>query len=181
MSKWICVDVEADGPCPHLYSMVSFGAVVVEPTIIHMFYGRTAPVSENYREDALAVIRPEVTREQHLTYKDPKDTMDMFYKWCLHIAKQTPDNRLVFVSDNPAFDWQFINYYFHRFNGVNPFGFSARRVGDLFAGMQKNAMTPGRVWKKLRTTPHTHHPVDDARGVAEALLKMKELGLTVPF
>jgi hypothetical protein len=32
-------------------------------------------------------------------------------------------------------------------------------------------------WKKYRVTPHTHNPVDDARGNAEALRKFKELGL----
>jgi hypothetical protein len=32
-------------------------------------------------------------------------------------------------------------------------------------------------WKKFRITKHTHNPVDDAVGNAEALLKFKELGL----
>ena len=40
---------------------------------------------------------------------------------------------------------------------------------DMFAG-----------FKGLRRTPHTHHPVDDAMGNAEALLAMKEtLGLKI--
>ncbi len=30
-------------------------------------------------------------------------------------------------------------------------------------------------WKKYRVTRHTHNPVDDARGHAEALRKFKEL------
>jgi len=29
--SWIMVDIEADGPIPGDYSMISFGAVVVEP------------------------------------------------------------------------------------------------------------------------------------------------------
>jgi hypothetical protein len=36
-------------------------------------------------------------------------------------------------------------------------------------------------FKHLRRTRHTHHPVDDARGNAEALLAMKELGLKIGF
>ena len=43
------------------------------------------------------------------------------------------------LADNFAFDWQFINYYFHRFLGRNPFGFSGRRIGDLYAGLVKDA------------------------------------------
>jgi hypothetical protein len=36
--------------------------------------------------------------------------------------------------------------------------------------------------KHLRRTRHTHHPVDDARGNAEALLHMKEaLGLKIAW
>ena len=34
-------------------------------------------------------------------------------------------------------------------------------------------------WKKYRVTAHTHNPVDDARGNAEALKKFKELGLKI--
>jgi len=37
-------------------------------------------------------------------------------------------------------------------------------------------------FKHLRKTKHTHHPVDDARGNAEALLTMKEtLGLKISW
>ena len=34
-------------------------------------------------------------------------------------------------------------------------------------------------FKHLRKTKHTHHPVDDARGNAEALLAMKADGLKI--
>ena len=34
----IVVDVESDGPIPNRYSMVCFGAVVVEPTLSKTFY-----------------------------------------------------------------------------------------------------------------------------------------------
>jgi hypothetical protein len=35
--------------------------------------------------------------------------------------------------------------------------------------------------KRLRKTKHTHHPVDDAKGNAEALLKMMKQGLKINF
>ena len=37
----------------------------------------------------------------------------------------------------------------------------------------------GACRKHLRKTRHTHHPVDDAKGNAEALLQMKEMGLKI--
>ena len=70
------------------------------------------------------------------------------------------------------------NYYFHRFAGRNPFGFSGRRIGDLYAGLVKDA-SKATEWKKYRVTKHTHDPVDDARGNAEALKKFRELGLKI--
>jgi hypothetical protein len=91
-----------------------------------------------------------------------------------------PNGALTFVSDNPAFDWQFMNYYFHRFLGENPFGFSARRIGDLYAGWKGDA-SKSNDWKKLRKTRHTHDPLDDAKGNAEALLTMWSEGFVFPF
>jgi hypothetical protein len=95
--------------------------------------------------------------------------------------KDTSAGRPVFISDNPAFDWQWINYYFHVYTGDNPFGFSARRIGDLYCGMKMDA-SKNNEWKKLfRKTPHDHNPVNDAKGNAEALLAMKNMGMKFPF
>ena len=78
-----------------------------------------------------------------------------------------------FVSDNVAYDWQFINYYFHRFLGFNPFGHSARRIGCYYAGLQGNFRAKQN-WKRLRVTKHTHHPVDDAMGNVEAFERIEK-------
>jgi hypothetical protein len=76
------------------------------------------------------------------------------------------------MSDNPAFDWQWINYYFHRYLGENPFGYSARRIGDVYCGAMGNMRAK---WKHLRKTVHDHHPVNDAKGNAEAFRVMQEM------
>lgn len=167
----IVVDVEADGEVPHLYSMVCFGAVVVEPSLSKTFYGETKPISDNYVPEALAISG--FSREQHLQFTDPAIVMHNFRAW----IEENSAGKPVFISDNPAFDWQFINYYMHRFVGVNPFGWSARRIGDLYCGMKMDMYAK---WKYLRETVHDHNPVNDAKGNAEALLKMKEMGLVMP-
>lgn len=170
MTTWISVDVESDGPCPgiDMYSMISFGAVIIDEKLDKTFKGLTAPISGQWIPEALAVSN--ISREQHLQYPDPKKTMDAFDKWLEGIEGQ-----IVFVSDNPAYDWQWINYYLHRYVGRNKFGFSARRIGDMFAGLVGNAKAPGIQWKKLRKTEHTHDPVDDAKGNAEALLELNKI------
>ncbi len=170
--SYVIVDVESDGPIPAEFSMVCFGAVLFNDRLDQDFYGRIRPISERFIPEALAVSG--FTREQHLAFEDPKTVMESFAQWLDQHTKGRP----VFVSDNLAYDWQFINYYFHRFLGKNPFGFSGRRIGDLYAGLVKDA-SKATEWKKFRRTAHTHNPVDDARGNAEALNKFKELGLKI--
>ena len=166
----ISVDVEADGPCPGLYSMVCFGAVVVGDDLAKskewpsFRSGYVKPISKLWIPEALAVSG--ISREEHLLGQQPDPVMNRFKEWVL--SQTGLDARPVFVSDNPAFDWQFINYYLHLFTGDNPFGFSARRIGDFYAGLVRNWADAGKV-KKHRITKHDHDPVNDARGNAEML------------
>jgi len=165
------VDVEADGPCPGRYSMVSFGAILVKPGLDVIFHGTLRPISETFVAEALAVSG--VTREQTLAFPEPRAVMEDFAGW---IAAHST-GRPMFVSDNNGFDWQFINWYFHEFTGNNPFGHSSTNLGSLYKGLVKDAF---QNFKHLRRSKHTHHPVDDARGNAEALLHMRDaLGLKI--
>ena len=170
--SYVVVDVESDGPIPAEFSTVCFGAVILDNLLDKTFYGRTRPVSDRFVPEALAISG--FSREQHLSFEEPKPAMESFAAWLEKHTKGRP----VFVSDNVAFDWQFINYYLHRFLGRNPFGFSGRRIGDIYAGMVKDA-SKATEWKKYRITAHTHNPVDDAKGNAQALKKFKELGLKI--
>ena len=168
---YVMVDVEADGPIPGDYSMVSIGAVIVEPQLDRTFYGKLKPVSDKFVPEALAVSG--FRREETLAFDDPNAVMESFARWLAENCK----GRMMFISDNNGFDWQFINWYFHHFTGGNPFGFSSTNLGSLYKGLVKD---PHRSFKHLRDTKHTHHPLDDARGNAEALLKMKaKYGLKV--
>jgi DNA polymerase III alpha subunit (gram-positive type) len=168
---YVMVDVEADGPIPGDYSMICFGAVVVkEEGLDQIFYGRLRPISEKWIPEALAVSG--FTREETLGFDDPKGVMEKFARW----IKETTKGRALFVSDNNGFDWQFINWYFCHFTERNPFGHSSTNLGSLYKGMVKDTF---QNFKHLRKTAHTHNPVDDARGNAEALLAMKALGLKI--
>lgn len=170
--SYIVVDVESDGAIPHKFSMVCFGAVIVEPTLSKTFYGKTKPISNEWNPEALAVSG--FSREQHLEFDSPRAVMLQFESWILANSIGKP----IFITDNPAYDWSFINYYFHYYLGRNPFGFSARRIGDLYCGMVKDSTAR---WKWLRKTKHDHHPVNDAKGNAEALLEIKKMGLKIDF
>lgn len=166
---FVVVDCEADGPAPVLYSMVCFAAVAVEPGLSRTFYGETAPITDRFIPEALAVSG--MTRAQHESFDDPALAMARFAEWLDQLGGQP-----VFVSDNNGFDWQWINYYLHRYVGRNPFGHSSRRIGDLWAGFNRN-MSRGSGYKAFRTTTHDHNPLNDALGNAEALLEMSRRGL----
>jgi len=162
------VDVESDGPCPGLFSMISFGAVAVDRSLSKTFLGQVAPLPGAGRLEAAAAISG-TSRAIHETYLSPEVVMENFRVW---IKETNKDGHPVFVSDNPAFDWQFINYYFHKYQGSNPFGFSARRIGDFYSGLTKNFHSK---WKHLRgSVPHDHNPVNDALGNATALISMAD-------
>ena len=169
---YVMVDVESDGPIPGDYSMICFGAIIVEPELNSTFYGKLKPISDRFMPEALAVVG--FSRDECLGFDDPKHVMQQFHEWLVLNCK----GRMMFVSDNNGFDWQFINWYFHHFIGKNPFGFSSVNLGSLYKGMQKDMFVN---FKHLRKTKHTHDPVDDARGNAEALLQMKEMGLNIRF
>lgn len=168
--SYIMVDIEADGPIPGNYSMISVGAVLVDKKLDRTFYGKLCPISENYIPDALKVSGH--SRAETLNFDEPKKVMTDFEKW----INQNSKGRPIFISDNNGFDWMFVCWYFHHFLGRNPFGFSSQNLGSLYKGMVADTF---KNFKHLRKTKHTHNPVDDALGNAEALLKMKELGLKI--
>lgn len=168
---YVMVDIESDGPIPGDYSMVCFGAVIVEPALERTFYGQLRPISDRFIPAALEVSG--FSRDETLGFDEPAAVMQRFADW----LDEHCDGRKIFISDNNGFDWSFVNWYFHHFCGANPFGHSSQNLGSLYKGLVSDTF---KSFKHLRETRHTHDPVDDAMGNAEALLKMKrDLGLKI--
>jgi hypothetical protein len=166
MSRDVSIDVESDGPCPGMHSMISFGAVIVEAGLQRTFYAELKPISQLWVPEALAVSG--FTRDQTMKFKDPRDAMQNFLIW---LTKQV-EGRPIFWSDNNGYDAGFMNYYFWQQLGHNPFGWSSANIGSYYKGLRKDTYA---TFKHLRETKHTHNPVDDAKGNAEALLKMFDM------
>ena len=161
--KYISVDIEADGPIPGDYSMVCFGAVIVENGLKRTFYGKLKPISDKHIPEALAVSG--FSREETMEFDDPAEVMQKFADWLDENVKGRP----MFVSDNNGFDWQFINWYFHHFIGRNPFGHSSTNLGSFTKGLFKDTR---KNHKRFRKTKHDHNPVNDAKGNAEAFMTL---------
>lgn len=109
------IDVESDGPVPGTtdYSMICFGAVIVDKTLSNTFYGQLKPISEKWIPEALAISG--FTREQTLAFLEPQKTMQEFNLWVTAQARGRP----MFITGNNGYDWSFINCYFHHFLGAN--------------------------------------------------------------
>lgn len=172
--SYIVIDVEADGPAPGLFSMVSFGAVIVKEGLENSFYAELKPVSDNWQPESLAISG--FTREQTLSFADPIIAMTNFRTW---LQKHNRDGRPTFIADNNGFDWQFMNWYFWKYIGENPFRYSSMNLNSLYKGLTKNMRAH---YSELAITEHTHHPVDDAMGCAEALMVMnRKFDLNIRF
>lgn len=151
----IFVDVEAAGTSPATGVMTEFGAV--EYVSRMTFHGVLYDATPDPDNPAVPVLDAQQTKRDH------EKVLRDFAHWISVASKGRP----VFVSDNPAYDFQWINYYFDLHLGFNPFGHSGRRISDFYAGLTVDwRNTQG--WKKFRVTPHTHMPVDDALGNVEA-------------
>lgn len=158
MRNLIFVDCEARGPSVVSGVLTEFGAVHYGTR--ETFHGRLFETTPDPERPAVPVVGARVA--------DDADVAHAFAGW-LHEVGQ--GKRVSFVSDNPAYDWQWIAALFDRGGIPNPFGHSARRIGDFWAGVQRDFYAP-QTWKEWRETVHDHHPVHDALGNAEAFARI---------
>lgn len=155
----IFVDCEAYGPCPSQGQLTEFAAIDYDTWHKHQrwnyFHGQILETIPDPKIPAIPVPTGKVLN-------DIVDVFDEFAEWLDGLG-----GRPIFVSDNPAYDWQWINDGFWNSLGSNPFGHSGRRIGDFYAGI-KGDFFAKQNWKHLRKTKHDHNPVHDCQGNIEA-------------
>lgn len=156
---FISVDVETSGPVPGEYSLLSIGACsVFDPD--NGFTCEIKPISEKFEPKALEVtgLSMQDLKKHGL---EPKVAMKAFSDWLSNLAG--PNDTLVFVGFNAPFDWSFVNYYFHRFMGGNPFGFTALDIKALYMG------ATGSSWRDTRSSKIAEHLKPKLSGTHDAL------------
>jgi len=170
---YISVDVEAAGPLPPAYSMLSLGAVAVDAPE-STFYVELRPVNDNSLPGAMKVVG-RTLKDFARNGRDPKDAMAAFRDWLSSVAKA---GKPVFVGFNAAFDWAFVNFYFQQYLGENPFGIGGVDIKSYYMGLS------GCTWDETRSSrippefkgsslPHTHNALDDAIEQAELFRRMR--------
>lgn len=169
---YVSVDVETSGPIPGQFSLLSIGACLVNAPQ-NSIYLELRPTTENHDLEALAVSKLDLDR---LTLEGlpPSEAMQKLADW-LTTALQ-PGQKAIFVGLNAPFDWSFINYYFHKYLGTNPFGFTAIDMKAYFMGRFRcnwGETKSSRMSAILQpTTSPNHNALDDARFQAELFALM---------
>ncbi|MBD3161961.1 MAG: 3'-5' exonuclease [Candidatus Eisenbacteria bacterium] len=133
---YFSVDVEASGPLPPEYNLVSIGAVEVRATAEGFTTGRELyvelkPIFPGFRKSSMAVHG--ITRE-HLEENgvEAGEAMRRFASWTAGCLAE--GEKPVFVGHNAVFDWAYINFYFHHFGIENVFGYKAIDSKSLAMG-----------------------------------------------
>ena len=179
--RYISVDIEASGPIPGEYSMLSIGACLVgEPE--QAIYLELKPDSPKHDPEAVEVTGFDL-EALAITGLAPREAMQTLAAWISLVGRT--DRKPVFVGLNAPFDWSFVNYYFHRYLGENPFGFAALDIKAFYMGafnLEWSQTKSSHMNANLlpRTFP-THNALDDARYQAELfdlmLLRRAEKGV----
>ncbi|MBI1771766.1 MAG: exonuclease [Burkholderiales bacterium] len=181
---YIAVDVEADGPIPGPYSMISLGmAVAGHPELT--FYTELKPISDEFDPAALAVSGLD---RQHLLDNAPEAAVAIraAYDWVNSLRKI---GRPVFLAAPAVWDGMFVHWYFMRFVGTSPFGATGSGVDlrSYWMGLTGCEWVESRKGKikyalNLEGLPHTHHAGEDAAELAQvftAVLKSRPANLSV--
>ncbi len=164
---YISVDVETAGPNPSQYSLLSIGACFVfEPA--RAFYVELVPVNDKITPESLAISQLPLDTLAARGVA-PADAMAQFDAW---LAENVPPNQTpIFVAFNAPFDWMFVNDYFFRYLGRNPFGHTALDIKAYYMGARRVRWTETRMRDMVKHShidqpPLTHNALNDAQDQA---------------
>lgn len=191
---YFSVDIETDGDCPGLSSMLSLGAVVVAPnpeghadrySTHGTFYKTFKRLPEARPSNATMEWWDQFPKQWVETRHEPVDPakgMKDFEDWVNAEIRDASyhgisDPKPIFLAGPIGFDFTFVYYYCHRFLGRCIFGHNGVDMRSLAMGIldkpyrTKKEQYPGEWETKL---PHTHNALEDAMEQADRFRKMME-------
>lgn len=185
---YLSLDVEASGPVPGLYSLVSIGCVPVFPPSgpekkwrvgsDRTFYAELQPLPEG--ADLPAANEVHGLTRAHLSEhgEAPEAAMRRMAAYLAELRRSQP--KYMLAAWPASFDHPYISYYAHRFLGENPFGYGALDIASLAQGVLR---CPRRELRsrlaaaklKREPKPYPHNALDDAAEQAGFLCKLLNL------
>lgn len=163
---YVSTDVEADGPIPGIYSMLSFGsaAYLADKTLMGTFTtnletlpGAVAhPKTMEWWQG-----KPDAWKACRENLQNPEKAMTDYLVW----LKSLP-GLPVFVGYPAAYDFMFVYWYLMRFVGESPFSHSALDIKTLAMALLKTdyrkATKKNMPKSWFDPLPHSHRALDDA-------------------
>lgn len=186
---YISADIEADGPIPGRYSMLSLGMCIageqtaagtftpIQPESAR-FYRELKPISEEYVPGNVDAVRSSGLDRDALLRDggDPVEVMTAAAHWVTELAD---GRRPVFVGWPMGYDWMFLQWYFHTYSTVgSPFAYgSALDMKSMMYAATHHVLDmlgkeklPAEL---LPERPHTHNALDDAVEQAELFQNLR--------
>jgi 3'-5' exoribonuclease Rv2179c-like domain len=182
---FVSVDIETDGPCPGLNSMLALGAVAYDgqENQLGTWYSTLAPLMDCARDPGTMewwATQPEAWAEVSGSRNRARDMIPDFGYWC-EALRGTP----VAVSWPAVFDFAYVNYYLHRFTSQNPLGYAAldiRSYASGIAGCTRYSQLSEQQVHELAgpvdtTDLRPHFALDDAIGQGRLFLGLRRRAL----
>jgi len=180
---YVVTDIEADGPCPGLHSMLSFGSCAINRSgkelgvfsmNLHLLEGAT------FDPDTMDFWKknPEAWSATRTNMVEPSVAMKAYAEWVKSLRQY---GKPVFAGEPAGFDFTFIYWYLLRFGCGKPFSHSALDIKTLAMAALKcdYSNATKRNFPRRWFNPaikHTHLAIDDAREQAYILAQiLKEL------
>jgi ribonuclease T len=167
LTSFISVDVEAAGPIPSQYALLSIGACTfTQPR--RTFYVEIIPDKQKTDPGALSVHG----LDMQTLMKEGLLPAQALHKFMIWLEDAVPSGQKpVMLAFNAPFDWMFIHEYFIRYLDRNPFGHSAVDIKAVYMGAS------GKSWQEssgvhlhqryIHGKPLSHNALDDAIDQAE--------------
>ncbi|ABK43782.1 conserved hypothetical protein [Magnetococcus marinus MC-1] len=165
---YVSTDIEADGPIPGSYSMLSFGsaAYLADKTLVGTFSANleTLPDAQEHPKTMdWWKSQPKAWAACRTNLQKPEKAMPEYVAW----LKSLP-GKPVFVAYPASYDFMFVYWYLVQFTGECPFSHAALDIKTYTMAVTKqpfrqiNKKTIPQQW--FDPIPHTHIALDDAIG-----------------
>lgn len=174
---FVSTDIEADGPVPGIYSMLSFASAAYNKggELVSTFEANLEVLPEaRQHPETMEWWKqfPEAWEAHRLDVEPPAKAMQRYSDW-LKALPGTP----VFTAYPACVDFMFVYWYMHKFLGESTFGFVALDIKTLawaaldlpFHEVRKKEMP--KHWFREGLT-HTHKAIDDAMEQGEMFFKI---------
>lgn len=175
---YIVIDIEADGPVPGQYSMLSIGAVATTgKEEVGIFSAQLLPLKGASQHQATMEwwkSQPEAWKAATENQKPPQQVMQDFCEWLKGF-----DGKLIVTAHPIGFDYSFVSWYLWKYINENPFADSNGAVvnldiasfvsGSLHLKVSDSTRTKMPEMLKKGMPEHNHNALDDARGFAVIL------------